>query len=246
MIVTKNAYLCASKYYTKLYMKKIILAFLFVLSYVTCWGQDVVTYKTGQSFKAIITEVTETVVKYRIPGTSDDAATFDIPVSEIASIVYSNGVKDVFGETGVLRMNTYSGQSSEMSEQTVLRVRVGTLNVWSKILKIYGWVNIGAGIICIACGSKNYEPTSGDTYNSDYLKTVGIGGVLEGGLALTIGCKLQQRRRQLIEENNLVGSIPVIEHEFQFEHCTLAPSVNLMSYRNNYAEGVGAGLSIKF
>ena len=60
------------------------------------------------------------------------------------------------------------------------------------------------------------------------------------------GC-LNHKRNNLLRESNFVSSTPIISKEFKLnDNLSLTPSVNLMSYRNNPADGLGAGLSIRF
>jgi hypothetical protein len=79
-------------------MKKIpviIVTFLLSLSY--CFSQDIITKKSGEEIQAKILEVNPTNVKYKRFDYLDGPI-FTLLKSDIAMILYQNGVKELFND----------------------------------------------------------------------------------------------------------------------------------------------------
>ena len=105
------------------------------------------------------------------------------------------------------------------------------------VLRDYWYLGIGSALTaaCIAQGETDFEVL----YSP-------ISATAIGTTSLIIGYHLSGKRKRLMRQNGLVGAIPVVTKEYKIGDCTLAPSVNLMSYNNNPAPGVGEGLTISF
>ena len=132
-------------------------------------------------------------------------------------------------------------------QETTLR----RLKVWSKICKIYGWVSLPLGILCLRSANTLEEEDykTKDDYDNAVLRKriTGIGAMVEGIAALSVGYSLQAKRNRLIREYNAVSMAPLFEHEFKLnDNLSMTPSVNVISNRNSAFEGVGAGLSFRF
>ena len=58
-------------------------------------AQDIITKKSGESVQAIVTEVTSETISYK-RFSNPSGPTFVISVSDVSSILYENGERDVF------------------------------------------------------------------------------------------------------------------------------------------------------
>lgn len=77
-------------------MEKYILSALFILSMIlTGFAQDLITKKSGEEIKAKILEVNPTEIKFK-KSDNPDGSIFTMPKSEILTIRYSNGNKDIY------------------------------------------------------------------------------------------------------------------------------------------------------
>ena len=62
-----------------------------------CFSQDVILKKSGENISAKVTEITTTEIKYK-KFDFQDGPTFIIPKSDVLTIRYQNGTKDIFNE----------------------------------------------------------------------------------------------------------------------------------------------------
>ena len=210
---------------------------------VSTWAQDIITFRDGQSVKAQVTEVSDTSVKYRLSDNLNGPL-YTKNTADIFSITYQNGKTETFKAVALPAATSTSSYSAAPVAQNVnldpdLEGRLRRLKVWSKVLKIYGWICTGSGLAltgaCIAEGETDFDVL----YSPISLAATGT-------TALIIGYSLSGKRKRLMRQNGLVGAIPMVSKEYKIGDCTLTPSVNLMSYNNNPAQGVGASLTISF
>ena len=219
-------------------MKSVVFSFILLMSVMTCWAQDIITFRNGQTVKAQVLELSDLEVKYR--EVDDPDGTIIVKnVSDLFSINYQDG-----------KTSTFQMVQSVSSIDSDFERKLRRYKVWSKICKIYGFVNIGVGALYLlsadgADSLGNYKFEEDFDYEAFY-RTVGIVFCAQGVVALSVGYSLQGKRNRLLREQNLVGSAPILGKEFKVGDCTLTPSVNLMSYRNNPVQGVGAGLTVSF
>lgn len=215
-----------------------------MMSQFVCFGQDVVTFNNGESIKAKVTEVSKTEIKYLLFD-NQEGPIYTKPVSDIFSITYENGKSEKF-QTSVV-FNNYSQNQKNYYADAELHDRLRRLKGWSTFLKIYGWIGVASGTICLIAGCNyDYDPYYDDIDYGSYYTTLGTLACIEGGVCLAVGYSLQGKRNRLMKENNLVSSVPVLQKEFKLDNCTIAPSVNLMSCNGSAAQGVGTGISIRF
>lgn len=218
-------------------MKRFLIAILFAMSVALSYAQDIITFKDGSVVKGKIYRVTANMIEYLDNFNERCVAS----KSQIFSINYESGKVETFDNAQPVP--TYLMQDDR--ETTRLR----RLKVWKKITRVYGIVNLACGMYLVSLSNNPnaYEDSEDYEENKNYNKTLGIIGIAEGSTALIVSICLQAKRNRLLRESNAVGSVPIMQKDFKInDHLTLSPSVNLMSYRQNPAEGVGAGLSIKF
>jgi hypothetical protein len=73
--------------------KTIILLAVFFGSMTTVFAQDIVVKHDGTEIPAVVTEITDTEIKYKMP---DRSVVYTVSKSEVFMIKYANGAKDVF------------------------------------------------------------------------------------------------------------------------------------------------------
>ena len=221
-------------------MKTVVFSFILLMSVMTCWAQDIITFRNGQTVKAQVLELSDLEVKYR--EVDDPDGTIIVKkVSDLFSINYQDG-----------KTSTFQMVQSVSSIDSDFERKLRRYKVWSKICKIYGWVTTASGALMIAVAN-GIDPDDYDYEDREVMedfksiyRAFGIAACVEGVVALSVGYSLQGKRNRLLREQNLVGSAPILGKEFKVGDCTLTPSVNLMSYRNNPVQGVGAGLTVSF
>ena len=212
-------------------MKRILFLLVFFLSALTCYSQDIVTFVNGKSLKAKVLEVTQAEIKYRLFDNLEGPL-YTKSKEEVFSITYSNGTSERF-YMDMLASNKTVNQLYTMTPiDPKLENRLRRLKVWSAICRIFGGVELG---FCTFIGIMDDRGSIG----------VMLCG-LEGFVTLGIGYGLDAKRERLMKKNHLAGSVPVLQKEFKFDNYTIAPSVDMLSYRNNPLDGVGAGVKISF
>lgn len=238
-------------------MKTILLSLLILCSF-PAFAQDIITFTDGNSIKAKVIEMSDTEVKYYLVDDLEGPL-YVKSTSKLYSITFKNGRIEKFNipqsdtpqneqpsvalnpnmTSQILAVNNTIPVNSELN--TSLR----RLKGWSKFFRIYGWLNVGSAILLkVVAENYEYDPLNDETDYTKELKQLSTIGFIEGGVSLIAGFTLLGQRNRLMRENNLVGSVPIIQKEFQFKNCSIAPSVNLMSFRNNPADGIGAGFTI--
>lgn len=78
-------------------LMKLLSILPLLLLYHNSWCQDVITRRNGDTLSAKVLKVNPDIVEYKRPGGMDTGSLY-MPVSEIMTITYQNGVKDSFNE----------------------------------------------------------------------------------------------------------------------------------------------------
>jgi hypothetical protein len=76
-------------------MKRYFLFLLLVFGFIKLMAQDVIVKHDGAEIAALVTEITGSEIKYKMP---DRSVVYTISKSEVFMIKYANGTKDVFTE----------------------------------------------------------------------------------------------------------------------------------------------------
>lgn len=80
-----------------------ILSLLILLTGKLCSQKDIVTLKTGEELKVLISEITPTVIKFK---KTPDGPIFSLSKSEVFMLVYENGRKEVFSQESGVKKET--------------------------------------------------------------------------------------------------------------------------------------------
>ena len=221
-------------------MKRFFFLIALTMTMMLGYAQDIITLKDGTSIKGSVQKVTNSLVEYL----DQDSTKCVTSKSQVFSISYADGKVETF--TVVEQANSFS----PYPESAVTR-KLRRYKIWSKITCIYGIVNVASGLLLIATANSIDEDDYDDDFDVDvaksFYKVVGGIGIAEGAASLIVSGCLRNKRERLMRETNIYGSAPIFSKEFKVnDNLSLTPSVNLMSYRNNPADGLGAGLSIRF
>ena len=77
-------------------MKKLIfIIFLFAGLFINAAAQDVIRTKDGRTIEARITEIGTSTISYK-RYSNPNGPSFTLPISQIQSIEYENGERDIF------------------------------------------------------------------------------------------------------------------------------------------------------
>jgi hypothetical protein len=76
-------------------MKRYFLLLLLVFGFIKLMAQDIIVKHDGAEIAAVVTEITGSEIKYKMP---DRSVVYTIGKSEVFMIKYANGTKDVFTE----------------------------------------------------------------------------------------------------------------------------------------------------
>ena len=103
-----------------------------------------------------------------------------------------------------------------ISEELATTLR--RLNVWKKITRIYGWTSIGLGTICLINGLQNDSRYNLTAYY-DKAEDITAGSIMiaQGTASVIVSSRLNARRNRILNENNLIGSIPIVQKEITFD-----------------------------
>ena len=78
-------------------MKQLLLFIVCCLYGISAAAQDIILKRNAEQIEAVVKEITDTDVKYR-KFTHTEGVTYSIRRSEVFSITYENGTKDLFAD----------------------------------------------------------------------------------------------------------------------------------------------------
>lgn len=76
-------------------MKRLFFVAMFILSFTTIYAQDIIVKKDGSTIMSKVLEVQTDIIKYK-KWSNQSGPTYSIKITDIFSINYKNGEKDVF------------------------------------------------------------------------------------------------------------------------------------------------------
>lgn len=79
-------------------MKKLTILISLLIACTNLFSQDIIELKSGNKIEAKLIEITESTIKYK-KYNNLEGPTYTISLSEISSITYENGTKDIFDNT---------------------------------------------------------------------------------------------------------------------------------------------------
>ena len=97
-------------------MKKFLLALMLCVSCSLVWAADVIVTNDSKKIDAVIVEVSQVEVKYK-KASNANGPTFILPLSEINSIIYSDG--EVWVNTGVVSTKGQTTTTQTTSQNSV-------------------------------------------------------------------------------------------------------------------------------
>ena len=165
-------------------MKKLILFLLCGMSFLSVLAQDdIIVTRESEKINAVITEISETEVKYK-KSDNPDGPTFVISTSKIASIIYKNGDVQTFQQT---EQTTTSPKTTNGTVVTVREAEDIVFVPGQQITKskrgkyYYGDIELDESLykdfLKLTCSKayKNYVNGEGMQYLGSLLTAVGLG-----------------------------------------------------------------------
>jgi hypothetical protein len=76
-------------------MKTILLSIIMLIISLSIFSQDIISLKNGKRIEALVTEVTPTVVRYKLFKEPKGSVRF-IYIDDISGILYQNGKIEIF------------------------------------------------------------------------------------------------------------------------------------------------------
>ena len=98
-------------------MKKSILLAAFVLISIACFSQDLISLKRGARVEAIITEITPTLVRYKL-FSDPNGRTYFIYKDDVSGIMYKDGRVETFGTAGSRTVERESRPAEDRSQRS--------------------------------------------------------------------------------------------------------------------------------
>lgn len=216
---------------------------------ISIYAQDVIVKKDGTTIMAKVLTVGTTTVEYK-KWSNQDGPTYVIEKTELLSINYANGEKEVFSEQqeaetlpGLITqpeipVRTYSQEDinqavSRTTSQIVYKSTAGRGKIigGSLLLALVGLPGIATAITCLCVGASD----------ASYYVSAGIG--LAGTLG---GVFLIKEGRSDKKEALGITQTPILQHQFKIGDYALTPSVNVYSDKLTKQKGLGAGLAFNF
>jgi len=102
-------------------MRKILLLTLFLFISIGCFSRDIISLKNGRRIEVIVTEITPTLVRYKL---SPDSRVYFMYKDDVAGIMYQNGRVETFNKADEQvidnrgSLNETQGQNQYQSQQS--------------------------------------------------------------------------------------------------------------------------------
>ncbi|MCM1052331.1 MAG: hypothetical protein NC349_10250 [Paenibacillus sp.] len=237
-----------------------LLASVFAVS-----AQDIIVTTDGDAISAKVLELTDTSIKYKNFG-NQQGPTFELPVSQVKSLIYENGRKVTFEPQATQQVtqptqstqpnpqpqttNNQTRPYSQMQQQTAkndaelmrqYQTAYSIPNSNAKKLRIIGWVGgtalLASGIIA---GSLIHD-VWGDT-NLLLYGGIGLGAGAIWCTAFNLAANHQKKKARAY---NIYSSTIMEQELFNAGNSNLCAGVDMLtdSYTKNRAIGVGLRLN---
>ena len=210
---------------------------------ISMYAQDVIVKKDGTTIMAKVLSVGTTSVEYK-KWSNQDGPTYTIEKSELLSINYANGEKDVFEEqkaketpTPIVTSPTPSYDDisyavSKAVSQTAYKTTAGRGKIIGGALML---ALIGLPSVC-----------TGTALCCTDVIAPGV-ACLIGGVVVTIfGSAIVSSGRDNKKEALGISQAPILQHDFKIGDYTLTPSIDVYNNRMTKQKGIGAGLAFRF
>ena len=108
-------------------MKKVLLFSAIMLISTVCFSQDIISLKSGKRVEVIVTEITPTLVRYKL-FSSPNGKVYFMYRDDVQGIMYQNGKVETFNypETQTIENNSSANQTQQFNPSVVNRENVET------------------------------------------------------------------------------------------------------------------------
>ena len=209
---------------------------------INLYAQDVIVKQDGSTIMAKVLEVETTVVKYK-KWSNQDGPTYTIKKSELISINYANGEKDVFS---VAKVEDESDFAEFFNTQKDIGKAINNSVSEAAYISSAGRGKIigGAltfvlvGVPCLATGIAGFAVDASTTF-SGIMLGLGVTGI---GVGIGIIMQGKEEKRDAIRWSRA----SILQHDFKIGNYTLTPSIDVYNERMTKQKGIGAGLAFRF
>ncbi len=201
-------------------------------------AQDVIVKKDGSTIASKVLEINQNEIKYK-KFNNQNGPTYSISKSEILSINYENGEKDMFNNyvtpmpqqdynyTNNQTYNTYSQQNQYKKEQLLISAKH-----WRNAGTFLGTIiALGGGTVALLCleGTPAYI-VIGSCCGAGFLTAAIMGGVANNKE----------------EQAKAIATFPIIKQDFNIANGQFSAGINLMNDKLTKEHILGLGLALKF
>ena len=232
-------------------MKKLLALSMMLLVGINLYAQDIIVKRDGTTIMAKVLTVGTTVVEYK-KWTNQDGPTYSIEKSELLSINYANGEKDVFEAPAT---ETTSAAEPTIPEpvpvvSTIVEEPQPKVNIYTQHPDYRPGKGIGKIISgAIIGGMIGIPMLAGGTVLAVNGEDAGayVGGV--GGALIAFGFGLMGngiKDRKYVHRLREQYGLSLIHYDFKVGDYTLTPSIDMYTNHITKEKGFGAGLAFRF
>lgn len=217
-------------------MKKLLIILMFFCS-TNGFAQDIIVKKDGSTIAAKVLEITQNEIKYK-KFNNQNGPIYNILKTEVFSINYSNGSKDVFNSTNSSEVNRSINYTRNTNNQINkgLQIQKDQLLVsadnWEKAGVFLGTlIGVGGGLssLLFLDGTASYI-VAGSCLGAGALTAMICGGIANN-------------KR---DEANVISSIPIIKQDLNFGNYHISACVNCINDKQIKRNIIGLGFEVKF
>lgn len=227
-------------------MKKLLSLLLMLTMSISIYAQDVIVKKDSTTIMAKVLTVGTTTVEYK-KWSNQDGPTYVIEKTELLTINYANGEKEVFSEQKKAEMSpTVITHPKTHDSQNAINQVVSRMTNRNVSKKIAGQKKIIAGSLLIALLGAPFTAATITSMKEYGIETSSV-LYMSWGLACTAGgAVLIKLGRNDKKEALGIIQTPILQHQFKIGDYALTPSVNVYSDKLTKQKGLDAGLAFSF
>lgn len=226
-------------------MNKIVLTILLFASSLFVCAQDVIVDKNGSTILSKVVEVGTTEIKYK-KWNNLNGPNYSILKSEVQSINYENGLKDVFNEIQTTQPQApykYQGQiATGVLENNRLEKEklIANSESWKEAGVWVGTISFLGGMIVGLILEGDVKEDFFD--NTTYLACTGA-GLAVGIIGISICNSISNKKLKLAQT---ITASHILKHYYEMGNSTLSTSVDLLTDNLTNNRTLGLGMSLNF
>lgn len=222
------------------------------------FAQDLIVKRDGSTIKAKVERVTESEIFYR-KSSNLNGPQYTINRSEVNSITYENGEKDVFNKDNKVVHETSNPSNdiitketatSYSNDRTLMKMYLDE-HAKLKKMKTYKLIGLTVGApltiggVILTCVGVEWGLASGDDGRPPFISGIVTTTV---GIATTTYCLIQSNKyKRLNDSYDYVNSAPVYQYDFNLNGSSnLCIAVDAIRCNLTHSQMLGVGLRYNF